>query len=70
MIHAMTDCIAAYVIAGESGDSLGVALLIDVVSAFVLGVVGVVGFALFSTAARTICVGSPEARVFFECRFS
>jgi hypothetical protein len=63
---------SAYVIAGESGDSLGVALLIDVVSAFlvVIGVGGVVGLTLFSVAARTICVGSPEARMFFECRFS
>jgi hypothetical protein len=62
----------AYVIAGESGDSLGVALLMDVVSEFlvVIGVVGVVGLTLFSAAARTICVGSPEARMFFECRFS
>lgn len=54
-------------IAGESGDPLGVALLIDVVSAFL--VVGVDGLA-FSAAALTICEGSAEARLFFECRFS
>lgn len=49
----------SHVIAGDSTDSLVVALLIEVVSTF-LAVVGVEGFAL-SVAARTICVGSPVA---------
>lgn len=51
----------SYVIAGESGDSLVVALLIEVVSTFLV-VVGVTGFALsVVVAVRTICVGSPIA---------
>lgn len=58
----------SHVIAGDSGDSRGVALLIDVVSAFLV-VVGVDGLLAFS-AFRTIWVGSTIARLFFECRFS
>lgn len=58
----------SHVIGGESGDSLVVALLIEVVSTFLV-VVGVDGFAL-SVAARTICVGSPVARWFLVCLFS
>jgi hypothetical protein len=59
----------AYVIAGESGESRGVlALLIDVVSAFLVAVGD--GLGLFSAAALTIVDGSADARLFFECRFS
>lgn len=67
--HFRTQMPYVWGVAGESGDPRGVALLIDVVSAFL--VVGAAGLALFSAAAAlTIVEGSADARLFFECLFS